>query len=730
MTPLEVAQFYRSHNWPVFPCRAKEEIDKHTGEIHSAKTPYTSNGFRGATKNSRIITEWWRRTPDAMIGLPTGKETGIWILDLDIKPGVGDGHEWLDRMEDEHGELPDTARVKTMGGGTHVFFNHVAGIRNRGGLGTCVDVRGQDGYIIAPGSVAGDGRTYEWIDHDDIDNLPKIADAPQWLLDLILPPEPKVVQHDYQYQPGGNAPYVERAFQAELNTLAHAPPGGRGYQLNSSAFSVGTLVGAGALSRSDAENGLLEAATACGVLAKDGERETNAKIRRGLDAGTKQPRMIPEADAGFNQDNTTLIDLTKMIANGLAKAKPCEDAPAIDNPQQDDTPAANDNQPLFKATPFEWLDPKKLPRREFAFGTHYIRKYVSVTVSPGGLGKTSNSIAEALSMTSGKTLFGFPPKGKLNVWIFNAEDPRDEMERRIMAACLHYNLKAKDIEGRLFLDTGREQEMVVAIEDKQTGVRIQKPLVEAVVEQIERNKIDVMIIDPFVSTHSVNENDNGAIDKVAKLWALIADETNCAIDVVHHLRKVSGREATVEDSRGAVSLLSASRSARVLNRMTDNQATSAGISGDDRFSYFNINQGKSNLTKMSNRMDWRKLESVALGNGTSLGKPQDHAGVVVPWQWPDKATITDAVPSDQLKSIMVKVANTDCRSSDQSPHWVGYVIADALEIDMPVSKGMTAEKKRIKHMIDGWIESGTFKKERDNDPAHIGRKIEFIRVAK
>ncbi len=63
-----------------------------------------------------------------------------------------------------------------------------------------------------------------------------------------------------------------------------------------------------------------------------------------------------------------------------------------------------------------------------------------------------------------------------------------------------------------------------------------------------------------MSTYQVNENGNGAIDKAAKLWAQIADYTNCFLDIVHHLRKVSDRGATVEDARGTVALIGAARS--------------------------------------------------------------------------------------------------------------------------------------------------------------------------
>lgn len=716
MSPLNLALNYISETgWGVFPCRPADDFDHVTGEIYSAKSPLTSNGLRGASKNERIVREWFEnRYPSALIGSPTGEAMGAWVLDVDVKPGVGDGFEWVRDMEDLHGKLPKTASVSTPRGGRHYYFKYAPGIRNRGNLGHCIDVRGEGGFVVLAGSVMADGRAYEWVDGIGPE---AIADTPDWLLQLLLPPVHTATRHDYTYQPGGNDIYVERAVEAELRLLATTGPGGRGYQLNASAFSLGTMVGSGALSRSEAEAGLYQAASACGVLAKDGERETMAKIRRGLAAGERQPRDIPEASHA--NDNTRLVDISRMITNGLAKGKKdgTQEASNQADPERDESDllepedadvipigisSAPAEQPAFVATPFQWIDPKTLARREFAFGTHYIRKYVSVTVSPGGLGKTSNSIVEAISMGAGKALLGVKPPQRLKVWLFNAEDPRDEMERRIMAACIHYRLSPKDIEGHLFLDTGREQELVVAIDDKR-GVKIQVPVVEAVVEQITRNGIDVMIVDPFVSTHQVNENDNGAIDKVAKLWAQIADRTNCSIDIVHHLRKVADRDATVEDARGAVSLIGAARSVRVLNRMSEEQAGQAGISAQERFSYFNVHQGKSNLTKMSSAQDWRKLESVPLGNGQGLSKPQDHAGVVTEWKWPSAEEAVGEVAADQLQRVLVAVRNGDHKLHAAADTWVGRVVAYELGLDMAVK----ADKARVTRLVKAWIDDGT-----------------------
>lgn len=729
MQAIDHALAYAARGLPVFPCRSRESHDPDTGEVYGAKTPLTPNGLKGATTTERIIRVWWDRNPDAMIGLPTGAKAGFMVLDVDNKPGGANGFDWLDEMEALHGALPTTARVRTPNSGVHILFNYVAGTRNRGALGDGVDIRSEGGYVVAAGSVMGDGRRYEWVDADGavLDEMPPIADAPEWLLDLVLKPAPEPTHYAAPYQPGQNEPYVNAAVSRELDALAASPQGSRNNDLNDAAFALGQFVGAGALSRSEAEAALFSVASAW-----PNHRLSLGTIKRGLDSGQQHPRAIPERQEQ-PVDNTTLRSIDNIIARAKGKAStPPASPPAADNDDEPSQPASTPPAPEpdepFFATPFQWIDPKNLPRREFAFGTHYIRKYVSVTVSPGGLGKTSNSIAEGLAMVSGRALTGTKPPSRMRCWIFNAEDPRDEMQRRIMAAAIHYKLKPDDLSG-LFLDSGREQELVVAREDRKTGITINEPVVEAVVANILRHGIDVMIVDPFVSTHRVNENDNGAIDRVAKLWAQIADQTNCAIDVVHHLKKLSDREATVEDARGAVALIGAARSVRVLNRMTDDQAAKAGISEADRFSYFWIHHGKANLTRMDNAQHWRKLESVPLGNGRGLSKPQDHAGVVTEWKWPSNEDMAEAVPDDARAAVMVKLANQNYRESPQSDDWAGYVLADALGMDVAIDRKMTPEKKKAKAVLDHWLSSGMIEVCREPDPKHVGREIKYVRPA-
>jgi RecA-family ATPase len=200
----------------------------------------------------------------------------------------------------------------------------------------------------------------------------------------------------------------------------------------------------------------------------------------------------------------------------------------------------------FNATPFEWIDPKLIPKRQWLYRPHYIREFLSLLFSSGGKGKSSLLITESLAMVSGKPLLGIHPGAKLHVWYWNGEDPALELQRRFAAAIKHYELKPEDIGDRLFVDSGRTLPIIVA-EEGRYGTYVCEPIVDDVIATLRNNHIDVLIVDPFVSCHRVAENDNSAIERVAKTWAEIAEATNCSILAAHHTRKsVNGTDERYE----------------------------------------------------------------------------------------------------------------------------------------------------------------------------------------
>jgi len=374
---------------------------------------------------------------------------------------------------------------------------------------------------------------------------------------------------------------------------------------------------------------------------------------------------------------------------------------------------------IIKPTPFVWRDPTTIPPRQWLYGGHMIRRFVSATIAPGGVGKSSLLLAEMLAMASGLPLLGKPVKGPLRVWYWCGEDPREEIERRIAALMLHYGVTSDAIQGRLFFD-GRELEIIVA-EGARSGVKVALPTFEAVKGEIQKNHIDVMGVDPFVSSHRVGENDNMAIDAVAKVWRRVADEANCAVDLVHHVRKTGGAEITVEDGRGASSLIAAARSARVLNPMSAEEAAQASV--ENRRGYFRCDNGKANLAPPSEKSDWFKIVSQPLDNGQGEG-PGDFVGVVTPWEWPNAF---DGVTVHDLRKAQEAFPRDGLRKDMQSKDWAGHAIGAVLGIETQDKERDKSGRLRVSLILKTWIKNGSFRVEFRRDAKH-SRDVEWIIV--
>ena len=292
----------------------------------------------------------------------------------------------------------------------------------------------------------------------------------------------------------------------------------------------------------------------------------------------------------------------------------------------------------------------------------------------------------------------------------------EELERRIVAACLHYGIARSEIEGRLFVDTGRESKIIIAQQIKGRAT-VARPVVDAVIALIRANKIGLMIVDPFVASHRVAENINDAIELVAAAWAEIADVTGCAIELVHHTRKTGGAEATTEDSRGASALVNKARSARALNQMSEDEAAKAGVK--PRKTYFRVDNGKANMSPPADQADWYRLESVDLGNARG-SRPSDSVGVPVPWKWPDAF---EGVTMMDLRKAQAAIAEGGpWRENSQARKWAGHAMAKALGLDATNK----AHKAKIAALLKAWIKIGMFVVVGGEDGKRMPRK--FIEV--
>jgi RecA-family ATPase len=338
-----------------------------------------------------------------------------------------------------------------------------------------------------------------------------------------------------------------------------------------------------------------------------------------------------------------------------------------------------------------------IPPRATLYGDYLIRKLISVVIGPAGSGKSILSMAEALAMATGKPLLGISPPDSMRVFYWNGEDDIEELKRRFAALCAQFNVTEADYGDRLWFESYERLKVKIVEIDARSRTALVTPVRARLVSLIQRRQIDVLIIDPFVASHAVTENDNNQIEQVASAWRDVAQEGNCAVSLVHHTRKPpagsnSGQDAN--DARGASALVAAARSVRVAATMTDADAKTYGIPNESRFDYFSTAHDKTNFGRRG-RIDWYTHRE--------FGTYPRACGVVLPWTPPSKAK---AVSDEQRADILHYAAEGTWRRDRQAKqHWFGEKIAEVLGLDL----GKRHVKSEIARMIAGWIKDGTLK---------------------
>lgn len=141
------------------------------------KHPRTEHGLKDASADESVIRQWWKQWPNANIGMPTGAQVGVVVIDVDPRHG---GMEALGALLHEHGELPPTREVHTGGGGSHLFFRcpNPSPRNSTNVLGQGLDIRAEGGYVVVPPSLHASGQRYRWV--EDHQQLPP-APLPEWV---------------------------------------------------------------------------------------------------------------------------------------------------------------------------------------------------------------------------------------------------------------------------------------------------------------------------------------------------------------------------------------------------------------------------------------------------------------------------------------------------------------------------------------------------------------------
>jgi len=347
------------------------------------------------------------------------------------------------------------------------------------------------------------------------------------------------------------------------------------------------------------------------------------------------------------------------------------------------------------ATPYRLVPAADIPPRPWVFGRWLLRGTVTTIIAPGGVGKSALTVTAALAMASGTELIGKTVwSGPKRVWLWNLEDDGDELSRQIAASVLHHELADEDYAQRLFVNDAASA-LCTATKGRD-GLTINLPVNLALAREIHARQIDVLIIDPFVSSHRADENDNGQIDAIAKQWASIARETHCSVILVHHSRKMGGQLVDADAARGASALGNAARTVLVLNRMDKTEASRLGVADEDRRRYFRVSNDKSNRAP-AEQGDWFRLVSVPLANGGPDGG--DSVGVVERWIPPEFSILCD---NTVLAKIQAEISTGKWRSHISASDWVGHAISKVIGADL-LNLG---DKQRVKALLKNMLAKG------------------------
>jgi len=246
-----------------------------------AKHPLVRHGVKDATTDPGRIGRWWRRWPQANVGLATGVVFDA--LDVDGPAGLAALRQFAPTADLR---LPGPL-VATGGGGWHAWFRPT-GLGNRPPRGLAhVDWRGRGGCVLAPPSRHVSGGSYRWLRGLDQAPLPEVPAVLRDLLDPVLPTTTRPTRTVGPDMAGH--PYGRRVLAGELAALGRATPRHRNHTLNRCAFKVYRYVASGLLDDAEVTAAFTQTALAIGL----DPAEVGRTLASARTAGLANPRGVP-----------------------------------------------------------------------------------------------------------------------------------------------------------------------------------------------------------------------------------------------------------------------------------------------------------------------------------------------------------------------------------------------------------------------------------------------------
>jgi hypothetical protein len=268
-----------------------------------------------------------------------------------------------------------------------------------------------------------------------------------------------------------------------------------------------------------------------------------------------------------------------------------------------------------------------IPPRPWAYGNFLLFGCASVIGAVDGGGKGSLAVTIALSMITGRPLLGERVWRTGPVAILNYEDDVIEWQRRIAAACLHYDIDYPSVVENFYFLRRNDGVRIRLAAHAINGGGLIFPDRETIIAGLKEIEPVLWIIDPWNLAHALADgNSNALMAQTAGETGHIARVCNVVALALHHLRKSATGD--IDDLMGATSLRATFRSARILSRMTADEAQKLLIPSEERWRYSRIAGHKENYAPPPEQSTWYRLESVELGNGAGIYVDGDNVQVL------------------------------------------------------------------------------------------------------
>jgi hypothetical protein len=505
---------------------------------------------------------------------------------------------------------------------------------------------------------------------------------------------------------------LDHTFAEWSKRIATAPADAKFEVFKQAAFDIGQRVVGVDIDKPDAIDRLIDMAHANGFDTTRAENVIGDQFERG----------------GHERNND--IDWDKLDEQARARPRdPFEDLREAWREQRErwangkDGAAAAGGLDEWNAA--EDIDPP--PPRAWLLGNVFARTFLSSIIGSGGVGKTALRYAQALSLATGRELTGEHVFQRCRVLIISLEDDANELRRRIRAVRLHYNIPLSELDGWLFLAAPGAKAGKLMVTNNRGRV-VPGNLGAKIETAVIAHNIDLVMLDPFVKSHSVEENLNSAIDDVTQQLTDLATKHNIAADTPHHVRKGLMTPGDADSGRGASAMGNAARLVYTCVPMSPEEAQAFNISEADRRSYIRVDSGKVNIAKSAGSAKWFRLIGVPLDNATELYPSGDEVQTVEPWSPPDAWAGTthlglNAVLNDIDRGLTDEDGKPTGRRYSNAPNAKDRAVWPVVQKHYP-----DKTEAQCRTIIHAWLDTGLLYPEDYDDPvdrkARKGLKVD------